>query len=386
MKYPIYFDYMATTPMDKRVKKKMEEFLTIDDKFGNPSSSSHIYGQEARDAVEIARTQVANLINASPQEITWTSCATEANNMAIRCGSKLSRREGKHIITCASEHKSVLNTCKFLQQKKDYRLTIINPEKNGLIDLNKLNDAICDDTTLVSIMHVNNEIGVIQNIKSIGSLLKPHDIIFHVDAVQSAGKIQIDVRDLPVDLMSFSAHKVYGPKGIGCLYTSHNSHKNLEPLIFGGGQESGVRSGTLPVHQIAAMGAAFDIAKNEMKKNIQHITGLRNRLWEGIKTLDDIYINGDFEQRIPHNLSVAFGGIPNGLLVKELKNLAISTSSACVSSGSEPSYVLRSIGLSDQLAINSIRLSIGNFTTKKQIDYAIKCIVKSIRKLRKIRT
>ena len=381
MRLPIYLDYMATTPVDPKVKAKMDECLTIDGNFGNPSSSSHAYGLRAKEAVELARVQAANLINASAQEIIWTSGATEANNLAIKGACHFYARKGKHIITCKTEHKAVLNVCRYLESE-GYEVTYLTPEKNGLIDLNKLQDAIRKDTILVSIMLVNNEIGVIQDIKAIGNLVKPHGMVFHVDAAQAAGKLPIDVQALPVDLMSFSAHKVYGPKGIGMLYVRNKPRIRLEPQMHGSGHEFGMRAGTLPVHQIVGMGEAFQIAKQEGAKDSGRIQKLRDKLWDGIKGLGDVYLNGDLKQRVANNLNVSFGGIRGDKLVAALTDIAISTSAACVSEGTEPSYVLKAIGVSNVLALSSIRFSLGRFTTEQEIDYAIDHINQVINKLR----
>jgi cysteine desulfurase len=359
----------------------MDECLTIDGNFGNPSSASHVYGLRARDAVELARAQVANLINAKAQEIIWTSCATEANNLAIKGASHFYVRKGKHIITCQTEHKSVLNVFKHLETE-DYEVTYLTPEKNGLIDLNKLQDAIRKDTILVSIMFVNSEIGIIQDIKAIGDLVKPYGIVFHVDATQAAGKLPIDVKILPVDLMSFSAHKVYGPKGIGMLYVRHKPRIRLEPQIHGSGHEFSMRSGTLPVHQIVGMGEAFQIAKQEGLKDSERVFKLRNKLWEGIKFLGDIYLNGDLKKRVAHNLNVSFGGIRGDKLIAALTDIAVSTSAACIAEGTEPSYVLKAIGVNNVLALSSVRFSLGKFTSEQEIDYAIQHINQVINKLR----
>jgi cysteine desulfurase len=382
MRLPIYLDYMATTPVDPRVKAKMDKYLTIDGDFGNPSSRSHIYGLRAKAAVEHARSQAAKLINADENEIIWTSCATEANNFAIKGVANLYFRKGKHIITCTSEHKAVLEPCAYLESK-GFKVTYLAPEKNGLLDLDNLKKAIRKDTILVSIMHVNNEIGVIQDIDAIGNLVRPNGIVFHVDAVQAAGKLPLDVKSLPVDLMSFSAHKVYGPKGIGILYVRRKPRIHLEPLIHGGGQEFGMRSGTLPVHQIVGMGEAFAIAKKEMAKEQVKIRKLRDKLWNGIKSLENVSINGDIKQRVANNLNICFKDVDGEKLVTALKNLAISTSSACVSAKAEPSYVLQAIGLSNKLALSSVRFSLGRFTTEDEINYAIKYIRRVIPNLQK---
>jgi len=381
MKLPVYLDYMATTPVDPRVKEKMCACLTMDGNFGNPASSSHVYGSRAKEAVELARAQVADLINAEPQEIIWTSGATEANNLSLKGAASFYSRKGKHIITCKTEHKSVLGVCEYLAGK-GFAVTYLTPEKNGLIDLNKIKEAIKKDTILVSIMQVNNEIGVIQDIKAIAELVKPHGVIFHVDAVQAAGKIPVDVKALPVDLMSFSAHKAYGPKGVGFLYIRRKPRVHLEAQIHGGGHEFGIRSGTLAPHQIVGMGEAFAICKQEMDSDCKRIAKLRDKLWRGIKSLGDIYQNGDLKKRVANNLNVSFGGIRGADLVGALKDVAISTSSACISASHEPSYALKAIGVSNALALSSVRFSLGRFTTEPEIDYTIEHVKQAINKLR----
>jgi cysteine desulfurase len=381
MKTPIYLDYMSTTPVDTRVKEQMLNYLSVNDNFGNPSSE-HYYGLTAREAVEKARAEVANLINAKHEEIIWTSSATEANNLAIKGAASFYKRKGKHIITYKAEHKSVLAPCRYLENQ-GFDVTYLTPEKNGLIDLNKLEHAIREDTILISIMYVNNEIGVIQDIKAIGELIKPRGIVFHVDAVQAAGKIPIDLEAMQVDLMSFSAHKVYGPKGIGALYIKHKPRIRLEPQMHGSGQEFGMRSGTLATHQIVGMGTAFSIAQQEMEQNNARIYQLREQLWNGIKNLNEVYLNGDTKNRIAHSLNVSFGGIKGIDLIAKLKNLAVSSRSACTSGVIEPSHVLKTLGVTDALALSSIRFSLGNFTTKKEIDYAIEQITTAIIHLRK---
>lgn len=382
MKLPIYLDYMATTPVDPRVKEVMDQYLTMDGNFGNASSSSHVYGWRAKDAIENARAEIADFLNAIPDEIVWTSCATEANNLAIKGVAEFYQRKGKHLITAATEHKSVLNTFKCLEAH-GFDVTYLKPEPNGLIDLNKLEAAIRKDTVLVSIMYINNEIGVIQDIEAIGNLVRPKGIVFHVDAVQAAGKICLDVKTLPVDLLSFSAHKVYGPKGIGCLYTRHEPQRiRLEPQMHGGGHEFGMRSGTLPTHQIMAMAEAFSIAKKELPQECKRIHGLRNKIWQELQELGDVHLNGDLEQRVANNLNISFGGIRGEDLVHELKDIAISTSSACVSASTEPSYVLKALGVSNALAFSSMRLSLGRYTTAEEVDYAIGHIKEAVTKLR----
>ena len=381
MKLPIYFDYSATTPVDKRVAEKMMQYMTTDGFYGNPASRSHKFGWQAEEAVDIARNQIADLINADPREIVFTSGATESNNLAIKGAANFYSKKGKHIITCKTEHKAVLDTCRELE-RQGFEVTYLDPEANGLIDLNKLNDAIRDDTILVSIMHINNEIGVIQDIAEIGEICRSKKIIFHVDAAQSAGKIVIDMEHLKVDLMSFSAHKIYGPKGIGALYVSRKPRVRLEAQTHGGGHERGMRSGTLPTHQIVGMGEAFRIAKEELEQDLVHVTKMRDRLWAGISTMEQVFINGDEKQRYPGNLNVSFNFVEGESLIMALKDLAVSSGSACTSASLEPSYVLRALGLNDEMAHSSIRFSFGRFTTEEEVDHAINIIQQSIGHLR----
>ncbi|MGB2740551.1 MAG: IscS subfamily cysteine desulfurase [Cognaticolwellia sp.] len=381
MKLPIYFDYSATTPVDKRVAEKMMQYMTTDGFFGNPASRSHKFGWQAEEAVDIARNQIADLINADPREIVITSGATESNNLAIKGAANFYSKKGKHIITCKTEHKAVLDTCRELE-RKGFEVTYLDPEKNGLIDLNKLNDAIREDTVLVSIMHVNNEIGVIQDIAEIGEMCRARKIIFHVDAAQSAGKINIDLQHLKVDLMSFSAHKIYGPKGIGALYVRRKPRIRLEAQMHGGGHERGMRSGTLATHQIVGMGEAFRIAKEELAQDEAHVVKMRDRLWAGLNDMEQVFVNGDFDKRYPGNLNVSFNFVEGESLIMALKDLAVSSGSACTSASLEPSYVLRALGLNDEMAHSSIRFSFGRFTTEEEIDYAIDLIKKAIGHLR----
>lgn len=378
---PIYLDYMATTPVDPLVAKKMQSCLTLDGKFGNPASK-HSYGFEAKAIVEEARLHVANLVNANPRSIVWTSGATEAINLALKGAAFFYQRQGKHIITVKTEHKAVLDTCKYLEQH-GFTVTYLNPEADGLINLDKLAAEIRQDTILLSVMHVNNEIGVIQNIAAIGEVARKKGILFHVDAAQSIGKIPIDLKSLKVDLMSFSAHKIYGPKGVGALYVRQEPRLHLEPQMHGGAQEFGLRSGTLATHQICGMGEALRIAKTNMQTEYQNILKLRNQLWDGIKNLPNIHLNGSFEQRIPNNLNVSFGGIDAGVLISGLKDLAISTSAACIKDATEPSYVLKALGVKSELATNTMRFSLGRFTTKDEIDYTIKHINHVVKALQK---
>ncbi|MBL4899722.1 MAG: IscS subfamily cysteine desulfurase [Colwellia sp.] len=381
MKLPIYFDYSATTPVDKRVAEKMMQYMTTDGHFGNPASRSHKFGWQAEEAVDIARNQVAELINADPREIVFTSGATESNNLAIKGAANFYHKRGKHIITCKTEHKAVLDTCRELE-RQGFEVTYLDPEDNGLIDLHKLEAAMRDDTVLVSIMHVNNEIGVIQDINEIGEMCRARKIIFHVDAAQSAGKINIDMQYLKVDLLSISAHKMYGPKGIGALYVRRKPRIRLEAQTHGGGHERGMRSGTLATHQIVGMGEACKLAKDEMAKDIEHVTAMRDRLWAGLNEMEQVFVNGDFDKRYTGNLNVSFNFVEGESLIMALKDLAVSSGSACTSASLEPSYVLRALGLNDEMAHSSIRFSFGRFTTTEEIDYAIKIIQKSIGHLR----
>lgn len=383
MKTPIYFDYSATTPCDPRVAKKLCDCLTPDGNFGNPASRSHQYGWDAEAAVEQARNDVADLINANSKEIVFTSGATESDNLAIKGVAHFYKKKGKHIITCKTEHKAVLDTCRQLE-REGFEVTYLDPEPNGLVDLEKLKAAMRDDTILVSIMHVNNEIGVIQDIQAIGELTRKNKILFHVDAAQSAGKVPIDIETMKVDLMSFSAHKIYGPKGIGALYVRRKPRVRLEAQMHGGGHERGMRSGTLPTHQIVGMGEAFRLAKEEMATDNERIRMLRDRLLNGLKDIEETYINGDMDQRIPHNLNISFNFVEGESLMMALKDLAVSSGSACTSSSLEPSYVLRALGRNDELAHSSIRFSLGRFTTEEEIDFAIEQIRNNITKLREL--
>ena len=381
MKLPIYLDYAATTPMDPRVAEKMCHYLTIDQDFGNPASRSHQFGWKADEAVKKARQQVADLINADPKEIVWTSGATESDNLAIKGVAHFYQKKGKHIITCKTEHKAVLDTCRQLE-REGFEVTYLDPEANGLVDLSKLEAAMRDDTILVSLMHVNNEIGVIQDIAAIGELTRSKGIIFHVDAAQSAGKVPIDTKTMKVDLMSFSAHKIYGPKGMGALYVRRKPRIRLEAQMHGGGHERGMRSGTLAVHQIVGMGEAFHIAKEEMASENERIRMLRDKLWNGLNDMEEIYLNGDEENRVTGNLNVSFNFVEGESLIMALKDIAVSSGSACTSASLEPSYVLRALGRNDELAHSSIRFSIGRFTTEEDIDYTIKLVREKVEKLR----
>lgn len=380
-KRPIYMDYAATTPMDPRVAKKMMEFLTPDGEFGNPASRSHSYGWNAEAAVEEARKNVAALVNANPKEIIWTSGATESDNLAIKGAAHFYSKKGKHIITSKTEHKAVLDSCRQLE-REGFEVTYLDPEPTGLIDMAKLEDAIRDDTILISIMHVNNELGVIQDIAAIGELARSKGIIFHVDAAQSAGKVEIDLSELKVDLMSFSAHKIYGPKGMGALYVQRKPRVRLEAQMHGGGHERGMRSGTLATHQIVGMGEAFRIAREDMAKDRAHVETLRNRLYDGVKDLEEVYVNGDMAHSVPNIFNISFNYVEGESLIMALKDMAVSSGSACTSASLEPSYVLRALGRNDELAHSSIRFSIGRFTTEEEVDYVISHVREAIEKLR----
>ncbi|QTG91484.1 IscS subfamily cysteine desulfurase [Vibrio fluvialis] len=381
MKLPIYLDYSATCPVDPRVAEKMVQCMTMDGNFGNPASRSHRYGWQAEEAVDTAREQIADLLNADPREIVFTSGATESDNLAIKGVAHFYQKQGKHIITCKTEHKAVLDTTRQLE-REGFEVTYLEPETDGLIDLNKLEAAMRDDTILVSIMHVNNEIGVIQDITAIGELCRARKIVFHVDAAQSAGKLPIDVQETKVDLISLSAHKIYGPKGIGALYVRRKPRIRLEAQMHGGGHERGFRSGTLATHQIVGMGEAFRIAKEEMQKDYDHAVALRDRMLSGIKDMEAVTINGDLEQRLPNNLNISFAFVEGESLLMSLKDIAVSSGSACTSASLEPSYVLRALGLNDELAHSSIRFSFGRFTTEEEVDYAIELIRVAVSKLR----
>ncbi|HCU5990486.1 IscS subfamily cysteine desulfurase [Legionella pneumophila serogroup 1] len=380
---PIYFDYMATTPVDPRVVEQMIKYLGPEGDFGNPASATHEYGRAASMAVEQARSQIAETINASPQEIVFTSGATEADNLAILGAARFYKNKGMHLVTMSTEHKAVLDSFHQLE-KEGFQVTYLNPESDGLLDLGKLESALRSDTILVSVMHVNNEIGVIQDIASIGELLRNRGIIFHVDAAQSAGKLPIDLSQLSVDLMSFSAHKNYGPKGVGALYVRHKPRIRLQPLSYGGGHEGGLRSGTLPTHQIVGMGEAFAIAEADRIPEQTRILNLRKQLWDGIRHLPAIKLNGHEHRRIAGNLNVSFVGLNGDSLLFALSELAISTTSACSSASIQPSYVLRAIGLTDTEAQSTIRLSIGRFTSEVQIKKAIDIICTQVSRLHEL--
>jgi cysteine desulfurase len=378
----LYFDYSATTPVDPRVADKMIPYLT--EHFGNPASRSHPFGWEAEKAVEEARGHIAALVGADPKEIVFTSGATESNNLAIKgAGHFYSGTKGKHIITVRTEHKAVLDTVREME-RQGFEATYLNVKENGLLDLDAFRAAIRPDTVLASVMAVNNEIGVIQDIDAIGKICREKGVIFHVDAAQATGKMPIDLKTLPVDLMSFSAHKTYGPKGIGALYVRRKPRIRLEAQMHGGGHERGMRSGTLAPHQIVGMGEAFRIAKEEMATENERIRMLRDRLYAGLKDIEEVHLNGDMDQRVPHNLNVSFNFVEGESLIMAIKDLAVSSGSACTSASLEPSYVLRALGRSDELAHSSIRFSIGRFTTEEEVDYAIKLLHEKIGKLREL--
>ncbi|MDO8312330.1 MAG: IscS subfamily cysteine desulfurase [Sideroxyarcus sp.] len=381
MHFPIYMDYSATTPVDPRVAEAMIPYLT--EKFGNPASRSHAYGWAAEEAVERAREQVAALVNADPKEIVWTSGATESNNLALKGAANFYADKGKHIVTVQTEHKAVLDTVRELE-RQGFSATYLNPEPNGLLDLEKLKAALRPDTIIVSVMYVNNEIGVIQDIPAIGELCRERGILFHVDAAQATGKVVIDLQKLKVDLMSFSAHKTYGPKGIGALYVRRKPRVRLEAQMHGGGHERGFRSGTLPTHQIVGMGEAYRIAKEQMATENERIRMLRDRLWAGLSSMEEVYLNGDMDHRVPHNLNVSFNFVEGESLIMAVKDVAVSSGSACTSASLEPSYVLRALGRNDELAHSSIRFTVGRFTTVEEVDYVVKLLHEKIGKLREL--
>ncbi|HET8869694.1 MAG TPA: IscS subfamily cysteine desulfurase [Aquabacterium sp.] len=379
--FPIYMDYGATTPCDPRVVDAMIPWLR--EHFGNPASRTHAYGWEAEQAVENARAQVAALIGADPREIVWTSGATESNNLALKGAAHFYQSRGKHIITVKTEHKAVLDTVRELE-RQGFEATYLDVQENGLLDLEALKAAIRPDTILISVMYVNNEIGVIQDIPTIGALCREQGIIFHVDAAQATGKIDIDLSQLPVDLMSLASHKTYGPKGIGALYVRRKPRVRLEAQMHGGGHERGMRSGTLPTHQIVGMGEAFRIAKEEMHAENERIRGLQQRLLKGLQDIEQIFVNGDLERRIPHNLNISFNYVEGESLIMGIKGIAVSSGSACTSASLEPSYVLRALGRSDELAHSSLRMTIGRFSTEEEIDYAITTLKDRVAKLREL--
>ena len=376
---PVYLDYSATTPVDPRVVDKMVPWLY--EQFGNPASRSHAFGWEAEEAVEQARTEVAKLVNADPREIVWTSGATESNNLAIKGAANFYAGRGKHIVTVKTEHKAVLDTCRELE-RQGFEVTYLDVKDNGLIDLDVFKAALRPDTILVSVMFVNNEVGVVQDVATIGEICREKGIIFHVDAAQATGKVGIDLETLKVDLMSFSAHKTYGPKGIGALYIRRKPRIRIEAQMHGGGHERGFRSGTLATHQIVGMGEAFRLARVEMVAENERVRMLRDRLWAGLSQIEEVYLNGDMEQRVPHNLNVSFNYVEGESLIMAIKELAVSSGSACTSASLEPSYVLRALGRNDELAHSSIRFTIGRFTTQEEIDFAIQLLASRVGKLR----
>ena len=383
MKLPIYLDYSATTPVDPRVAAKMMECLTLDGNFGNPASRSHLFGWKAEEAAENGRRQVAELVNADPREIVWTSGATESNNLAIKGVAHFYSSKGKHIVTSKIEHKAVLDTCRQLE-REGFEVTYLEPGEDGLITPALVESVLRDDTILVSIMHVNNEIGTINDIAAIGELTRSRGILLHSDAAQSTGKVVIDLEQMKVDLMSFSAHKTYGPKGIGALYVRRKPRVRLEAQMHGGGHERGMRSGTLATHQIVGMGEAFRIAKEDMAADNQRIAALRDRFYSQVEGMEELYLNGSATARIPHNLNLSFNYVEGESLIMALKDLAVSSGSACTSASLEPSYVLRALGRNDELAHSSIRFTFGRFTTEEEVDYAAAKVREAVAKLREL--
>ena len=381
VKTPVYLDYAATTPVDKRVAEKMIPYLT--ETFGNPASNSHAFGWEAEEAVEKARADIAALINADPKEIIFTSGATESDNLAIKGAANFYKTKGKHLITVKTEHKAVLDTMRELE-RQGFEVTYLGVQENGLIDLEELKAAIRDDTILISVMWVNNEIGVVQDIPSIGEICRERKIIFHVDAAQACGKVPVDVEAAKIDLLSMSGHKVYGPKGIGALYVRRKPRVRLEAQMHGGGHERGFRSGTLPTHQIVGMGEAFRIAKEELEQDMAHYRKLRDIFLKGIEGIEEVYINGDLEHRAPNNLNVSFNFVEGESLIMAVKELAVSSGSACTSASLEPSYVLRALGRNDELAHSSLRITFGRMTTEEEVQFAAELIKSKIGKLREL--
>ncbi len=381
MKLPIYLDYSATTPVDPRVAEKMCACLTADGVFGNPASRSHAFGWAAEQLVDEARANVAALVGADPKEIVWTSGATESDNLAIKGAAHFYQKQGKHIVTVKTEHKAVLDTCRQLE-REGYEVTYLDVQTNGLVDPTAFEEAIRPDTIVASVMHVNNEIGVIQDIAALGAICRERKVVFHVDAAQSPGKVPINLAELPVDLMSFSAHKIYGPKGIGALYVRRKPRVRIEAQMHGGGHERGMRSGTLATHQIVGMGEAFRIAREEMAEENARILGLRNRLYDGLKDMEEVYVNGDMEHRIPGNLNISFNFVEGESLMMALKDMAVSSGSACTSASLEPSYVLRALGREDELAHSSLRFTLGRFTTEQEIDHVLSQVRHQVNRLR----
>jgi cysteine desulfurase len=383
MKLPIYLDYASTTPADPRVVTKMQEYLSLEGNYGNPASRSHEFGWKAEKAVEEARANVASLVNCDHREIIWTSGATESDNLAIKGTARFYRKKGNHIITSKIEHKAVLDSCRQLE-REGFEVTYLDPDSSGIITSEELQKNIKDETILVSLMHVNNEIGVINDIAELGEITREKGIVFHVDAAQSTGKVPIDLASLKVDLMSFSAHKTYGPKGVGALFVRRKPRVRLEAMIHGGGHERGMRSGTLPTHQIVGMGEAFRLAKEEMDSDNQRIKSLRDKLWEGLKDIEEVHLNGHIDDRAAGFLNVSFNFVEGESLIMALKDVAVSSGSACTSASLEPSYVLRALGLKDELAHSSIRFAIGKFTTEEEIDYTIDLVKESVIQLREL--
>jgi cysteine desulfurase len=381
MHLPIYLDYSATTPVDPRVVDRMVPWLGQN--FGNPASRSHAYGWAAEEAVEEAREHVAALVGCDPKEIVWTSGATESINLAVKGAAHFYKERGKHLITVKTEHKATLDTMRELE-REGFEVTYLDVREDGLIDMDALKAALRPDTILLSVMFVNNEIGVIQDIPALGDLCRERSILFHVDSAQATGKVDIDLGALKVDLMSFSAHKTYGPKGMGALYVRRKPRVRIEAQIHGGGHERGMRSGTLPTHQIVGMGEAFRLAKLEMKTENERIRMLRDKLWRGLSRIEEVYVNGDMERRVPHNLNVSFNYVEGESLIMAIKDLAVSSGSACTSASLEPSYVLRALGRSDELAHSSIRFSVGRFTTEEEVDFAVKLLQDKVGKLREM--
>ncbi len=383
MQLPVYLDYSATTPVDPRVAEKMCACLTAEGNFGNPASRSHLFGWKAEEAVELARRQVADLLNADPREIVWTSGATESDNLAIKGAAHFYQKKGKHIITSRIEHKAVLDCCRQLE-REGFEITYLDPDSNGLTTPEMVAAAIREDTILVSIMHANNEIGVINDIAAIAEITRDKKIVFHVDAAQSAGKITIDMAAMKVDLLSLSAHKMYGPKGMGALYVRRKPRVRLEAQMHGGGHERGMRSGTLATHQIVGMGEAAQICKEQMASDNTHALALRDRFLNGVSDMEEVHVNGDLKQRLPGNLNISFAYVEGESLIMSLKDLAISSGSACTSASLEPSYVLRALGLNDEMAHSSLRFSFGRFSTAEEVDYAVEQVHHAVDKLREL--
>jgi cysteine desulfurase len=383
LKFPIYLDYSSTSPCDPRVAAKMAECLTLEANFGNPASRSHFFGWKAEEAVETARRQVASLLNCDPREVVWTSGATESDNLAIKGVAHFHSKKGKHIITSMIEHKAVLDSCRQLE-REGFEVTYLEPSETGVITADAVQKAIRPDTILVSLMHVNNEIGVINDIEGIGKVTRENKVLFHVDAAQSTGKVVIDLEKMQVDLMSLTAHKTYGPKGIGALYVRRKPRVRIVPQIHGGGHERGMRSGTLPTHQIVGMGEAFQLAHEEMETDNARMLSLRTRLLSGLEDMEEVYVNGDIDARVAANLNISFNFVEGESLMMALRDLAVSSGSACTSASLEPSYVLRAIGRNDELAHSSLRITVGRFTTEEEIDYAIGKIREAVGKLREL--